>query len=62
MWGLETRGHCPTLPVSIVITTSSAKKRELDVGGFASYSDESIIAVQLAEGNDDASLADQNQC
>ena len=62
MWGLETRGHCPTLLVSIVITTSSAKKRELDLRGFAGYGDEPIIAVQLAECNDDASLADQNQC
>ena len=61
MCGLETRGYCPTLPVSIVIT-SSAKKRELDGGGFAGYGDEPIIAIQLAGGNDDALLADQYQC
>ena len=62
MCGLETRGYWPTHPVSIVITMSSAKKRELDGGGFAGYGDEPIIAIQLAGGNDDAILADQYQC
>ena len=62
MYGLETRGYCPTHPMSIVITTSSAKKRELDGGGFAGYGDEPVTAIQLAGGNDDALMADHYQC